>query len=195
MGKSRKFEGVGRGGDAMTHTLWNGNSREVGGLRQKCSPLGGGEWIFSKITQFQQYPRESKPLGTACVQALYFKWRATIRERTRPPITLLLRAARVCLSRYFPQRVCSQAMTGYGMDQWICSATRAFQYLVSRSQSYVLQTHVMLPDNLDTSTFKRPQTCKKRISLSLESKPTFQRKKNVAYILEAVFVVVVWNVR
>ena len=35
---SRKFEGVGQGGKAMTHTLWNGNSREEGGLRQKCSP-------------------------------------------------------------------------------------------------------------------------------------------------------------
>ena len=42
-------------------TLWNGNSREEGGLRQKCSPWG--VWIFSEITQFQQYPRESKPGG------------------------------------------------------------------------------------------------------------------------------------
>lgn len=61
VGKSRKFEGVGQGGKAMTHTLWNGNSREEGGLRQKCSPWG--VWIFSEITQFQQYPRESKPWG------------------------------------------------------------------------------------------------------------------------------------
>ena len=40
VGKSRKFEGFGQGGKAMTHTLWNGNSREEGGLRQKCSPCG-----------------------------------------------------------------------------------------------------------------------------------------------------------
>ena len=55
----------------------------------------------------------------------------------------------------------------------------------------VLQRHVKLPDNLDTSTFKRPQTCKKGISLSLKGEPTFQREKNVAYIFEAVFVTVV----
>ena len=64
-------------------------------------------------------------------------------------------------------------------------------FSISYLEVNVLQRHVKLPDNLDTSTFKRPQTCKKRISLSLESEPTFQRKKNVAYILEAVFVVVV----
>ena len=64
-------------------------------------------------------------------------------------------------------------------------------FSISYLEVNVLQRHVKLPDNLDTSTFKRPQTCKKRISLSLKSKPTFQRKKNVADVLEAVFVVVV----
>ena len=61
---------------------------------------------------------------------------------------------------------------------------------VSYLEFNVLQRHVKLPDNLDTSTFKRPQTCKKGISLSLKSEPTFQRKKNVAYIFEAVSVIV-----
>ena len=40
--KITKIRGSWAGRDAMTHTLWNGNSREEGGLRQKCSPLGGG---------------------------------------------------------------------------------------------------------------------------------------------------------
>ena len=61
---------------------------------------------------------------------------------------------------------------------------------ISYLEFNVLQRHVKLPDNLDTSTFKRPQTCKKGISLSLKSEPTFQRKKNVASIFEAVSVIV-----
>ena len=39
---------------------------------------------------------------------------------------------------------------------------------ISYLEFNVLQRHVKLPDNLDTSTFKRPQTCKKGISLSLK---------------------------
>ena len=46
--KLRKFQGVG----GMTSTPWNGNSKGVGGLKQKCPPWGGGGevWIFSGTT-------------------------------------------------------------------------------------------------------------------------------------------------
>ena len=90
-----------RAGKAMTHTLWNGISREEGGLRQKCSPWG--VWIFSEITQFQQYSRESNPGGR-----LVCKFSISSSEQNYPwenaPLTLLPRAARVCLSRYSPYR-------------------------------------------------------------------------------------------
>ena len=46
----------------MTHTLWNGNSREEGGLRQKCSPWGYE--YFLKLHNFNStHPRGSKPGG------------------------------------------------------------------------------------------------------------------------------------
>ena len=165
-------------------TLWNGNSREEGGLRQKCSPWGYGD--FLKLNNFNSI-RGSQNLGEGLfANSLFRVVSKTIRERTRPPITLLPRAARVCLSRYLPQRVCSQAMMG--CTSMFCKQEH---FSISYLKVNVLQRHVKLPDNLDTSTFKRPQTCKKGNSLSLKSEPTFQRKKNVAYILEAAFVVVV----
>ena len=106
-GKIAKIRGS-WGGDAMT--LWNGNSREEGGLRQKCSPWGYGD--FLKLHNFNSI-RGSQNLGEGLfANSLFRVVSKTIRERTRPPITLLPRAARVCLSRYLPQRVCSQAMIG-----------------------------------------------------------------------------------
>ena len=37
--KLRKFQGAGGG---LKSTPWNGNSKGVGGLKQKCPPGGGG---------------------------------------------------------------------------------------------------------------------------------------------------------
>ena len=34
----------------MTGTSWNGNSKGVGGLKQKFPPWEGGVWIFSGTT-------------------------------------------------------------------------------------------------------------------------------------------------
>ena len=47
VGKLRKFHGVG-GEGGMTSTLKNGNSRGMGGLKQKCPPRG--VWIFFGTT-------------------------------------------------------------------------------------------------------------------------------------------------
>ena len=45
-----KNYGYSRGcGRSMTSTPWNGNSKRVGGLKQKCLRGGGGGWIFSGL--------------------------------------------------------------------------------------------------------------------------------------------------
>ena len=47
--KKKNMEIPGGWGGPPT-TLWNGNSRGVGGFKLKNHPWGGGVWIFSGIT-------------------------------------------------------------------------------------------------------------------------------------------------
>ena len=118
---------------------------------------GGGYEYFPKLHNFNSIPG-SQTLGKGLCASYPFRVASkTIRERTHPSITLLPRAARVCLTRYLPQRVCSQAMMGWTSKYVLQQG----HFSISKSMN-VLQRHVKLPDNLDTSTFKRPQTCKKR---------------------------------
>lgn len=83
-----------------------------GGSKTKVFSLGGYEY-FLKLHNFNSI-RGSQTLGDGlCASSLFRVANKTIHERTRSSITLLPRAARVCLSRYLPQRVCSQAMMGW----------------------------------------------------------------------------------
>ena len=174
VGKSRKFEGVERAGKAMTHTLWNGNSREEGGLKQKCSP--SGVWIFPEITQFQQYPRESNPGGwPVCKLSISSGEQNYPWENAPAPHSPSACCSRLLFTIFALQRVCSQAMMGWTSKNVLQQRHFSISYL----EVNVLQRHVKLPDNLDTSTFKRPQTCKKGISLSLKIEPTFQRNNTL----------------
>ena len=85
----------------MTHTLWNGNSREEGGLRQKCSLCGDMNifWNYNFNSILGSQTRDG-----LCASSPFRVASKTIRERTPPPLTLLPRAARVCFSRYSPYR-------------------------------------------------------------------------------------------
>ena len=68
--KSREFPGLG----GMTSTPWNGNSKGVGGLKQKCPP-SWGVWIFSGTTH-RAVPAKawtrisgSEVLNSSCIHA------------------------------------------------------------------------------------------------------------------------------
>ena len=42
----------GWGGEGMTSTPWNGNSRGMGGLKQKCPPRGGMDIFWNYTFKF-----------------------------------------------------------------------------------------------------------------------------------------------
>ena len=56
LGEKEKSEIPGGWGGGCSKTLWNGNSRRVGGSKVKNLPWGGGGgggvWIFSGTTHF-----------------------------------------------------------------------------------------------------------------------------------------------
>ena len=189
MGKSRKFEGVGGGGERYDPVEWKFPGG--GGSKTKVFSLGGMD-IFWNYT-ISTVSEGVKTWGKACLLTLYFEWWAkrSVRERARPSLSF-----RVLLAFAFHDICLREFAHRLWWDAPVSMFCKQEHFSISYLEVNVLQRHVKLPDNLDTSTFKRPQTCKKGNSLSLKSEPTFQRKKNVAYILEAVFVVVVvWNVR
>ena len=108
-GKITKIQGSWGGGGRYDPVEWKFPGG--GGSKTKVFSLGGMD-IFLKLHNFNSI-RESQNLGEGLfANSLFRVVSKTICERTRPPITLLPRAARVCLSRYLPQRVCSQAMMG-----------------------------------------------------------------------------------
>ena len=89
-GKITKIRGSwAGGGDAMTHTLWNGNSREVGGLRQKCSPLGGGGYeYFLKLHNFNSIRGSQNLWGRpVCKLSISSGEQRSVRERARPSLS------------------------------------------------------------------------------------------------------------
>ena len=162
-----------------------------GGLRQKCSPWGYE--YFLKLHNFNSI-LGSQTLGDGLSASSAFRVASkTIRERTRPPLTLLPRAARVCLSRYSPYREFALRLWWDGQVRMFCNKGISVSH-VSKSMYYQDMWSYLIIWTLPPSSDHKP--AKKGNSLSLKREPTFQRKKNVAYILEAVFVaVVVWNVR
>ena len=191
MGKSRKFEGVGRAGKAMTHTprkfpgtgrVWDKNVLPRG---------GGGMNIFRNYT-ILTVSQGVKPWGKACVQAIHFEWRAkrSVRERTRPSLSFRVLLAfalhDICL-REFAHRLWWDGPVSMFCNKGISVSRSLWMYYKDMWSYLIIWT---LPPSSDH------KPAKKGNSLSLKREPTFQRKKNVAYILEAVFVVVVvWNVR
>ena len=180
MGKSRKFVEGGRAGGKGydPHPMeWK---FPRGGRVWDKSVLPGGYKYFLKLHNFISI-LGSQTLGDGLYASSLFRVASkTIRERTRPPLTLLPRAARVCLSRYSPYREFALRLWWDGPVRMFCNKGIS----VSRISKSMYYRHVKLPDNLDTSTFKRPQTCKKGISLSLKSEPTFQWKKTLLIYLK-----------
>ena len=153
-GKITKIRGSWGGGDAMT--LWNGNSREEGGLRQKCSPWG--VWIFFWNYTISTVSERVKTWGKACLLTLYFEWWAkrSVRERARPSLSF-----RVLLAFAFHDICLREFAHRLWWDAPVSMFCKQEHFSISYLEVNVLQRHVKLPDNLDTSTFKRPQTCKK----------------------------------